>query len=115
MRATLIALALLLAAPTAAADSKKPAAPAAAKRKLDGLELCEYQQVILRDHEAQLNLQIAELQQQLAQARADLQRAGLTDKVRALREKAGAKDGELIDPNTGEVKAAPPSALPERK
>lgn len=106
MRALLIALALLLAAPSAA-DNKKPApTPAAQQRKLAPAELCEYQVVLLRDREAQLNLQIAELQQQLISARAELQRAGLADKVKQLREKVGAKDGEVIDPNTGEVKPA---------
>ena len=59
-----------------AKETAKPAPAAAPPRKLAPAELCEYQVVLLRDREAQLNLQIAELQQALITARAELQRAG---------------------------------------
>lgn len=116
MRALFVAIGLLLlAAPLAAADKRPASAAPPAARKLAPAELCEYQNVVLRDREAQLNLQIAELQQQLVQARADLQRVQLAERLRAIREKAGAKDGEIIDPNSGEVKAAPAPPAAERK
>lgn len=104
---------IVIMASAATAFGKAPPPPPAttpATRGLQGADLAEFQLLTCRDREAALNRQLVELQARYTEALIRLQEIELEGKRRALREKAGLKEGEVLDAVTGEVKPAPKPA-----